>query len=537
MWRLVGALASALLAYLFASTPALAHDHNPCPRPDAGTVVMQPPDLFSQEGVLDVSLEYYTSVDSAGRTLFCFVTPEGLQSPTLHVWPGDTLNLTVTNRNPRPPSRSPTEVVANASDRCGDVTMTITSVNVHLHGTNTSPRCHADEVIHTLINSGETFKYRVRFPTNEPPGLYWYHPHVHGLSEAAVQGGASGAIIVEGIENLQPSVASLRERVLFIRDQTIPNGPPPGGDVPSWDVSLNYVPITYPDFIQAVIPMKPGEQELWRVANASADAILDLQLQYDGVPQPLRIVALDGVPTGSQDGSGHGREVTQTDILLAPAARAEFIVTGPSASVQNATLLTLAVDTGPDGDSDPLRPLARIATTDSAPELRLIPKRSEPAYPQPYEGLAGAEVTARRTLYFSEEPADPSDPDSETNFFITVDGAAPILFDPSNPPAVITKQGSVEEWTIENRTLENHEFHMHQLHFLLLEQDGVAVPADRRQYFDTVDVPHWTGTGPYPSVKVRLDFQGMDVGDFVYHCHILEHEDGGMMAIIRVLPR
>ena len=200
-------------------------------------------------------------------------------------------------------------------------------------------------------------------------------------------------------------------------------------------------------------------------------------------------------------------------------------------------MLTLAIDTGPDGDSDPQRPLARIATTDSAPELRLIPRRSEPAYSQRYEGLATAEVTARRTLYFSEEPADPSDPDSETNFFITVDGATPTLFDPSNPPALITKQGAVEDWTIENRSQENHEFHMHQLHFLLLERDGAPVPADKRQYVDTIDVPYWSGTGPYPSVKVRLDFRGMDVGDFVYHCHILEHEDGGMMAIIRVLPR
>ncbi|HEX4783341.1 MAG TPA: multicopper oxidase domain-containing protein [Candidatus Sulfotelmatobacter sp.] len=45
------------------------------------------------------------------------------------------------------------------------------------------------------------------------------------------------------------------------------------------------------------------------------------------------------------------------------------------------------------------------------------------------------------------------------------------------------------------------------------------------------------GTGPYPSVTVRLDFRGLDIGDFAYHCHILEHEDHGMMAIIRVLPK
>ena len=170
--------------------------------------------------MLNASFDYYTTVDSAGRTLFCFVTPDGLQSPTLHVRPGDTLELSVTNRNPKPPPGSPTEIVSNGADRCGDVTMTITSLNVHFHGTNTSPACHSDQVVHTIINSGETFKYSVQFPANEPPGLYWYHSHVHGLSEAAVQGGASGAIIVDGIENVQPAVAGLPERVLFIRDQT-----------------------------------------------------------------------------------------------------------------------------------------------------------------------------------------------------------------------------------------------------------------------------------------------------------------------------
>jgi FtsP/CotA-like multicopper oxidase with cupredoxin domain len=106
-----------------------------------------------------------------------------------------------------------------------------------------------------------------------------------------------------------------------------------------------------------------------------------------------------------------------------------------------------------------------------------------------------------------------------------------------DPPAIITTQGSVEDWVIQNRANENHEFHMHQIHFGLLQRNGKPVPPRERQILDTVDIPYWTGTGPYPSVTVRMDFRGPDVGDFVYHCHILDHEDGGMMAIIRVLPR
>jgi FtsP/CotA-like multicopper oxidase with cupredoxin domain len=522
---------------------ARASDANSCPRPATGSVVTPPPDLWSRDGALNVTFNYYTTLDDAGRTLFCFVTANGLESPTLHLSPGDTLNAMLTNSVPPAPATSPIEVVSNSSNRCGAVTMTLTSVNLHFHGTNTSPKCHSDEAIHTLVNSGETFQYSVTIPSDEPPGLYWYHPHVHGMSEAAVQGGASGAIIVEGIANLQPAVSGLPERLLLIRDQNVAGNPQEsasGGPVPGWDVTLNYVPIAYPAEVPAIIQSQSGQQEFWRVVNASADTILDLQLLYDGAEQPLRIVALDGVPLGSQDGTRQGRIVTDTHMLLPPAARAEFIVTAPSHGVQNASFITRNINTGPDGDNDPIRTLATIEITNRLALLPLTPspdKHWRLQSPQRFEGLSDAEVTASRSLYFSELLSDPSDPNSPTNFFITVDGAAPTLFDPNLPPAIVTHQGAVEDWIIQNRSLENHEFHIHQIHFLLLQRDGQNVPAEEQQFRDMVQVPFWSGSGPYPSVKVRMDFRGPDVGDFVYHCHILGHEDGGMMAIVRVLER
>jgi FtsP/CotA-like multicopper oxidase with cupredoxin domain len=331
---------------------------NPCPRPENGSMVSPPPDLYSRNGVLDVSFNYEMGMDDSGRTLFCFVTPDGLESPTLHLNPGDRLNVTLTNANPPPPPGAPTERVSNSSDRCGDALMTITSVNLHFHGTNTSPVCHADEVIHTIVNSHETFQYHVKFPANEPSGLYWYHPHVHGIAEAAVQGGGSGAIVIEGIEKLQPAVAGLPERILLIRDLVV-RGNQNDPDVPAWDVSLNYVTIPFPGYRPAMIRMRPGAKEFWRVANASADTIIDLRLRYDGATQPLQVVALDGVPTGSQDGTRQGKIVTEDYIRLPPAARAEFIMTGPAATVADAVFETLKIDTGPDGDNDPTRPLAK----------------------------------------------------------------------------------------------------------------------------------------------------------------------------------
>jgi len=525
------------LGLLLLLLPAAALAQQPCPRFPAGSTVAPPPDLYSEDGVLEVNFTYLTRVDQNGATLYCFVTDAGTQDPTLHVHPGDLLIINFKNglaAGAAAPHRGHVMTMTfSGSDVCGDATQTASSVNIHYHGTNTSPTCHSDEVIHTLVNGGESFQYRIQFPSDEPPGLYWYHPHVHGIAEAAVQGGASGAIIVEGIENVNPAVAGLREQVLVIRDNNVPGNPAPGGAVPSWDISVNYIPIPYPNFTPAVIPMRRGEQQFWRVANATADTILDLQVQYDGVPQPLQVIGLDGVPVGSQDGAGRGRSFTATDVLLAPAARGEFIVTAPGPGVKNATFLTLGIDTGPIGDNDPQRPIATITTSGhDAKALRTVPARSGPPGPQRFAGLRDAHPTVNRTLYFSEVLSDPNNPLSPTNFFITVDGATPTLFAPTNPPAIVTTQGSVEDWTIQNRTAENHEFHMHQIHFLQLEANGVPVP--NGQYLDMIQIPYWTGTGPYPSVKVRMDFRGPDIGDFVYHCHILGHEDNGMMAIIRV---
>lgn len=530
-----------------------------CPRFAAGSVITQPEDLFSHNGVLTVTLSYETTVDGNGNTLFCYMLPDGNQSPTLHIHPGDHLVVTLINGTPQPSSPTTMAMQMNTADTpCGAATADDSSTNIHFHGTNTSPVCGQDDVIHTLINAGQSFTYNVAFPKNEPPGLYWYHPHVHGLSEAAVLGGASGAIVVDGIQNIQPAVAGLPQRILLVRDNLVPGNPPAGDGVPSWDISLNYIPIPYPDYPPAVIPMKAGSKQLWRMVNASADTILDIQLQYDGTAQPLKIVALDGVPTGSQDGSRHGKIVTKTDILLPPAARAEFIVTAPKKGVQNATLLTQNIDTGPDGDDDPTRPIASIQTQFTAATsankhsfatasanvlaqataaLPTLPSQLATPNPQRFEGLANVKPVATRVLYFSEVLSDPNDPNSPTNFFITVDGDTPTLFDPSNPPAITTTQGSVEDWTIENRALENHEFHIHQIHFLLLNQNGVPVAPQDQQLLDMVQVPYWSGSGPFPSVTVRMDFRGPDIGDFVYHCHILGHEDAGMMAIIRVLPQ
>jgi FtsP/CotA-like multicopper oxidase with cupredoxin domain len=493
-----------------------------CPRYAPGSVVAEPLDLYSSGGTLTVNLTYNTDTDSAGRTTYCFTMPNGTESPTLHVTPGDQVTVNLTNALP------PASTEMTVDNPCGpSAAMNTSSVNIHYHGANISPACGQDEVIHTLVNSGQSFTYTLAIPTDEPPGLYWYHPHVHMNAEPGVLGGGTGAIVVEGIQNLQPIVAGLPTSVLVVRDTTL--AATGGAGTPAKDLSLNYVAIDSPSETPAVIQMQPSQQQFWRVLNASADTPIDVQLVYDGVAQSLTVIGLDGVPTGSQDGGGQGTPVTETDILIPPAGRAEFVMTGPSASVSNANFITLPVDMGTAGASVPQRTLANIQVSTSAPTPPVLQAEMVKAGPQRFAGLAAMATTpnATRSLYFSE---------SASQFFITVQGATPTLFDPNNPPSIVTTQGSVEQWTVTNQATEVHDFHIHQIHFLLMDENGVAVPASSQQYLDTVQIPAWSGTGPYPSVTLLMDFRGLDVGDFVYHCHILSHEDQGMMAIIRVIP-
>ena len=513
---------------------------SPCLQLAAGGKVLPPMDIYSANGKLAVNASYFTGINASGATQFCFVTPEGYVNPTLHVKPGDTFTLNLTNRVPKG------TVMETVKTACGESVVFDSSLNLHFHGALVSPACQSDDVVDTVINSGDTFQYNIAIPVDEPPGMYWYHPHLHGLAESALLGGGSGVLIVDGIENFQSSVAGLPARILVMRDSnTIGAAVAPGQKdafgqtVPTWDISLNNVPVNYVAGVislSPVIEMKAGQPELWRVVNSAADSILDFQILYDGKAQPLSVVALDGVPTGSQDGTRKGKPISRSMIAMAPGARAEFVISPPGPLVKSAVMQTLTIATGPAGDSDPSRTLAQIVTSRSGTTLPVISAAAKP-WAQRFEGLADAPISAKRKLYFSENISNPADPSSPTDFFITVDGATPTKFSMGMAPAITTTNGVVEEWTIENRSPEMHAFHFHQIHYKLEAVNGVALSVADAQMYDDYDIPSWSGTGPYPSIRVKMDFRSPTiVGDFVYHCHILGHEDNGMMALIRVLP-
>ncbi|HEV3201626.1 MAG TPA: multicopper oxidase domain-containing protein [Bryobacteraceae bacterium] len=562
VWGL--AVFASIPVWAFAGPKPVAPVPNPCtPRFAAGSVVHNPPALYSSDGVLSVRFSYQQTTDRAGRLLHCFMTDTGIQEPTLHVNPGDTLNITVTNNTPPQPFGE-TFLAPNCGDATiqytpppSGITSTGSSVNLHYHGTNVTPQCGGDNVTKTLINSNTTFQYSFTFPKDEPPGLYWYHPHVHGLAERDLLGGATGALVVDGIQNVQPAVAGHRQQLIVIRDQPqvqgLPEGPGNCGvDVPFQDISVNYVPIdshatfnqkgklTGITFTPAVLDMEPGETQFWRVVNSSADTILDLQVLYDGVPQTLQVVAIDAVPVNSQEGEQPGDLIPVKRYRLPVAGRVEFLVRAPGPGVRAAQLVTNNINTGPQGDCDPSRPIFNIRLSGGEAEAESTPSMFSGlnTSQQRFGSASSKAVSATRVFQFSEiQP---------TQFFITQvsAGQTPTVFDNNNPPSVVTTQGAVEKWIIQNIAQENHEFHMHQIHFKVLSQDNFEAngsqpaPAINGQFLDMIEVPFWTGAKsvPVPQVQLLMDFTGMDIGTFVYHCHILSHEDLGMMATIQVNP-
>ncbi len=549
---------------------------NSCPRPAVASALPEPEDLRSHDGVLKVDMTIHSYAAADGSIRYCYVDGSGNQSPNLRLKPGDLLILNLKNElsdaHAAPANHlhdhlpdqkmadKKTAVKKNANP-CASGAMTAKSTNLHFHGLTIPPVCHQDDVLKTSISPTDpSFEYRFRIPENQPPGLYWYHPHIHGFTTKQVLGGASGALIVEGIESANKEVAGLPERVLVIRDQDLlnPNVPPSksepvlpkmlidrDGDAanngtgfgkPAKDLSINFVPVPYPDYPPAVIKIKPEERELWRVLNASAITYLNLAILFNRAPQPLGLVALDGVPL-NQNGTSGDFISWQTHLGVPPGARVEFIVKGPPAGTTG-LLVTRTVDTGPGGENDPNRAIATISASEDALEPRSkLAATPQPLPPSSLPWLGNVAPVRTRRLYFSEKLLDPNNPNSATAFYITVDGQTPAAFDPkSGVTNIVAKQGTVEDWIIENRSNELHAFHIHQLHFMML--DYLGTPVNEPFLRDTVNVPYFTDRAlQYPSVKLRMDFRDPNaVGTFVYHCHLLEHEDGGMMGLIRVEP-
>jgi FtsP/CotA-like multicopper oxidase with cupredoxin domain len=392
--------------------------------------------------------------------------------------------------------------------------------NLHFHGLHVSPEAPQDDVLTMMTMPGQSLNYRVEIPSYAAPGLYWYHTHPHGESARQDLDGMSGAIVIDGIDRYYPQLRHMRERVLILRDRNVAVEKPEVRNqllqqvgVPAERCGTSTEQIierifTLNEGIRPQIPIAQGEQQFWRIVNASPDRYADLQI--DG--QQLEIVALDGMPLSYHDPT---RSTLKTDhILLAPAGRAEAIVTGPAQGA-HAALRTRCVDTGADGDLNPAMVIADLVTDShhKSSAHKVPTTKGDPVYKK-FDASELQKLKASPpdfTVIFTED---------KNSFYINGK-----LFAMDAAPMLTVHIGSLHHWLVVNDSRELHPFHIHQVHFLAYAVNGVPLP--QPEWLDTVNVPYG-GT-----VDLIMDFTDPIIrGMSLFHCHLLSHEDKGMMAKI-----
>jgi FtsP/CotA-like multicopper oxidase with cupredoxin domain len=462
--------------------------------PDPHAPLPDVPQVRSASGIARLALNVTAGADLRPR----FFYRGRVGAPTIRVWPGETIEIAIHNGMPRS-------------------TQTADALNLHFHGLNVAPLKPGDDVLMTLARPGQTLAYRVSIPKNQPPGLYWYHPHSHGETYWQVTSGMAGAIVVEGIARRVPELGAMRERLMIVRDVQ------DAADIlsipwyarrmtPRYSARFNDengtnraclpelgLHLTVNGLVQPAIALGEGERQFFRLLNASASRVLDLAI--DG--ERLGIVAVDGYPVGAA--AGNAPILWSDHVIVPPGGRVEFLATG----LARATVLrTRCYDSGSGGDRDPPAVLAVLQpeTVSSGVSVPQTPAATDRSM------IGSAAPAARRTITLSEG----------ANGF-AIDGRS---FRMGDPPAIAARAGTLEEWTIRNRSNEVHAFHIHQVHFLVESADGV--PAHLRLWRDTVLVRK--------RVTILVDFRSPATrGTFVFHCHMLDHEDGGMMAVIKVI--
>jgi FtsP/CotA-like multicopper oxidase with cupredoxin domain len=424
--------------------------------------------------------------------------------PVIRGRPGSVLNVEYKN-----------ELATPSKEECvGHPCMQMT--NLHFHGLHVSPNAPQDDALDMIASPGRTLHYSVQVPLQQPPGLYWYHTHPHGESYVQDLDGMSGAIVVEGIERYVPEVLNIRERILVLRDLVLPTDTAEQKRVME-SVSMQTTQcgtapekperaFTVNGSLRPRIDIAPGERQFWRVVNASPDRYADLQLDAGS----FEVVALDGMPLAYHDPAVRKRSMSH--VLVPPGGRVEAIVTGPPADSHPA-LRTRCFDTGQDGDSNPAMVLADIVPA-KPPTLKARPALGgSPVYATfPPETLKRVEVSEPQfVVNFTED---------KQGFYINGQ-----KFEMNASPMLTVDVGSLQHWRVLNPTREVHPFHIHQVHFL-----GYAVdnkPVKDPVWLDTVNVSYGG------SVDLVMDFTDPIIrGMSVFHCHLLNHEDKGMMAKI-----
>ena len=431
-----------------------------------GQPFSEPPVLTSDAGVLETTFDVAaTTFDVAGTKVKGMSYAGELLGPTMVVAPGDTIRIEL----------------ENALDE---------ETNFHTHGLHVSPQGDSDNVLRVMEPDSDN-AIEIDLPQDVPPGTYWYHAHLHGLTEPQVFSGLAGALVVDGLTERMPApLQDVPEHLIGLKDLQIDDD----GAILTKDIDSNAPTTrTVNGLVNPVLTAQPGGTQLLRLANMSAD--IWYRLEMEGTK--FTVLAEDANPVSTVTEAG--------ELLLPPGKRFDVLVRWDTAGTYR--LRTLEYQTGPSGDQYPERVLATV-TVAGDPVAPLAMPTTMGAAPD----LADATVAKERDVTFSENTKDGT---------FMINGEE---FDMDKVTYTMALN-SVEEWTIRNTSDEEHPFHIHVNDFQVMSVNGEEQPGLGLQ--DIVKLP---AKGEVV-IRMRLtDF----VGKYVFHCHILNHEDNGMMAIVEV---
>ena len=407
-------------------------------------------------------------------------------APTLRIDPGQRLRVNVVNQ--MRPIVSGTDTIQSQEQ--------VSTTNQHYHGMVVTPLPTTGDNVLIEIPQGRSNLNDFAVPDTQAQGFMWYHPHPHGKTSTQVQGGLAGALIVGNLLKAYfPQYEGARERLMIIKDTS-----PPNAD--STYLNINGNPCT-------TLTIAPNEQQFWRIGNMAANTFVNLKL--DGYT--FTVLAWDG---------NRVTRPTQMDSLFVPpGSRVEVIVTG-RAGAPPAKLYSAPFRQATTGGLSPRVELGTLVTT-RAPAA--APKA------QPLGHDAPLSDSIQRLL---------ADIDVDTftvRFGWTPDSSNLALNDSAYDRWRLDRAvavGRTQEWTLVNATTFLHTFHIHQTDFVVTEINGVPQPA--RMHRDNIELGLHERNGQVvgDTVKIRFTFHPVAAGPFVYHCHVLAHEDFGMMANICV---
>lgn len=484
------------------SGPLAAADAIPPGRPFAAPATLR--NTAAQPGLFRATLV----AAPAGIELIPGVTTEAwayngqLPGPLIDLQAGDEVEITLENRLPEP-------------------------TTIHWHGLPVPP--DQDGNPDAAVAPGASHTYRFKIP-EDVEGLYWYHPHPHGRAGEQVHRGLAGAIRVRARED---ALSAIPERILVVTDLRLTAlGAIPANDMMDWMNGREGQYALVNGLNRPVLRFDAGGLERWHVLNATNARYLRLAL-------PGRELTLLGTDGGRIEQAQAGLP----DVLLAPAQRAEILVTAADSPGGALTAQAYARGRmGGAGETPPI-PLMQVDFDAARPPRPL-------ALPQPLRTFqALPEASAKKRVVMSESM--PMAHGSHGMHAMMSAGGMSMAgmgnmgeMGMGRPPAMqfllngkafdmrridlSSRAGEWEDWEIVNDSDMDHPFHIHGTQFAVLERtlDGRSTREPFRAWRDTVNLK------ARETVLIRTTQAARGIR--MFHCHILEHEDLGMMGRLEV---